>query len=152
MSIRLTQPLRRRISSIAKEIIAYHWLEGLNHNRLTGAIYHELQNEGYGDLTEQQAVDIAVNLTQRDKLPNLLAKKDKFDDEKRKMAERQVEGIVRNNIDANTPNRDQVIQETLAMLDQFPLVRSITGIQKLVQARIRKGHCDLAEEEADGIE
>src|SRR5260370_11091890 len=98
MRIRLTQSLRRRISSISKEIIAYQRVEGLNHNRLTGAIYHELQDEKHGNLTEQAAVDIAVNLTQKDELPDLLARKDKFDAQKRKMAERQVEGIVRNNI------------------------------------------------------
>ena len=50
-------------------------------------------------------------------------------------------------IPATTPDREQVIQDTLAMLKRFPLVRSITGIRKLVQVRIDNHHRDVAEDD-----
>ena len=62
-------------------------------------------------------------------------------------AHKQVLGIVSNMIPPNAPNRPQVVQDTLNMLQKFPLVRSITGIRKLVQARIDNDHQDLDEDE-----
>jgi len=40
-----------------------------------------------------------------------------------------------------------VVQGTLDMLQKFPLVRSITGIRTLVQARIDNHHQDVDEDE-----
>jgi hypothetical protein len=50
-------------------------------------------------------------------------------------------------IPEDTPNRAQVVQGTLDMLQKFTLVRSITGIRTLVQARIDNLHQDVDEDE-----
>jgi hypothetical protein len=62
-------------------------------------------------------------------------------------AQKQVLGIVNNMLPEDTPNRAQVVQGTLDMLQKFTLVRSITGIRTLVQARIDNLHQDVDEDE-----
>jgi len=147
MAEKLPQSLRERLVPLFKEILAYHWVEDLTFNRLSGAVYHVLLSPQHAHLTEDQAVDLAVNLTRKEQLAGLLARYDDAVQRREQQARKQVLGIVDNLIPQNTPDRDQVVQDTLNMLRQFPLVRSIPGIRKLVQARIDNGHRDLDEDE-----
>lgn len=147
MAEKLPQSLRERLVPLFKEILAYHWVEDLTFNRLSGAVYHVLLSPEHAHLTEDQAVDLAVNLTRKEQLAGLLARYDAVVQQRQQQAHKQVLGIIENMIAQNTPNRDQVVQDTLNMLQTFPLVRSIPGIRKLVQARIDNGHRDLDEDE-----
>jgi len=147
MAEKLPQSLRQRLVPLFKEILAYHWVEDLTFNRLSGAVYHVLLSPEHAHLTEDQAVDLAVNLTRKGQLPELLARYDAMVQRRERQAREQVLGIISNMIPQTTPNRDRVVQDTLNMLQKFPLVRSITGIRKLVQARIGNGHQDLDEDE-----
>ena len=144
---KLPQPLRQRLVQLFKEILAYQWVDGLTFNRLSGAVYHELLAPANAHLTEDQAVDMAVNLTRKERIVELLARHDAAVQKREEQANRQVFGIVKNMIPGDTPNREQAIQDTLAMLKKFPLVRSITGIRKLVQARIENNHQDVHEDD-----
>ena len=146
MAEKLPQSLRERLVPLFKEILAYHWVEGLTFNRLSGAVYHVLLSDENSRLTEDQAVDLAVNLTRKDRLPELLARYDSAVQQRAQQAQKQVLGIVNNMIPENTANRAQVLQDTLAMLQKFPLVRSITGIRTLVQARLDNHHQDVDED------
>jgi hypothetical protein len=139
--------LRQRLVPLFKEILAYHWVEDLTFNRLSGAVYHVLLSEENSPLTEDAAVDLAVNLTRRERLPELLARYDALVQKREEQAQKQVRGIVNNMIPEDTPNRAQVVQGTLDMLQKFTLVRSITGIRTLVQARIDNRHQDVDEDE-----
>lgn len=143
MAEKLPQSLRERLVPLFKEILAYHWVENLTFNRLSGAVYHILLSSEHAHLNEDQAVDLAVNLTRKEQLAGLLARYDAVVQHREQQAQKQVLGIVNNMIAQNTPDRAQVVQDTLEMLKKFPLVRSITGIRKLVQARIDNGHKDL---------
>ena len=147
MAEKLPQSLRQRLVPLFKEILAYHWVEELTFNRLSGAVYQVLLSEENSHLTEDQAVDLAVNLTRRERLPELLARYDALVQKREQQAQKQVLGIVNNMIPEDTPNRAQVVQGTLDMLQKFPLVRSITGIRTLVQARIDNHHQDVDEDE-----
>ena len=147
MAEKLPQSLRQRLVPLFKEILAYHWVEELTFNRLSGAVYQVLLSEENSRLTEDQAVDLAVNLTRRERLPELLARYDALVQKREQQAQKQVLGIVNNMIPEDTPNRAQVVQGTLDMLQKFPLVRSITGIRTLVQARIDNRHQDVDEDE-----
>ena len=147
MAEKLPQSLRQRLVPLFKEILAYHWVEDLTFNRLSGAVYHVLLSEENSRLTEDQAVDLAVNLTRRERLPELLARYDALVQKREEQAQKQVLGIVNNMIPEDTPNRAQVVQGTLDMLQKFSLVRSITGIRTLVQARIDNHHQDVDEDE-----
>ena len=147
MAEKLPQSLRQRLVPLFKEILAYHWVEDLTFNRLSGAVYQVLLSEENSRLTEDQAVDLAVNLTRRERLPELLARYDALVQKREQQAQKQVLGLVNNMIPEDTPNRAQVVQGTLDMLQKFPLVRSITGIRTLVQARIDNHHQDVDEDE-----
>ena len=147
MAEKLPQSLRQRLVPLFKEILAYHWVEELTFNRLSGAVYQVLLSEENSRLTEDQAVDLAVNLTRRERLPELLARYDALVQKREQQAQKQVLGIVNNMISEDTPNRTQVVKGTLDMLQKFPLVRSITGIRTLVQARIDNHHQDVDEDE-----
>ena len=147
MAEKLPQSLRQRLVPLFKEILAYHWVEELTFNRLSGAAYQVLLSEENSRLTEDQAVDLAVNLTRRERLPELLARYDALVQKREQQAQKQVLGIVNNMIPEDTPNRAQVVQGTLDMLQKFTLVRSITGIRTLVQARIDNHHQDVDEDE-----
>ena len=147
MAEKLPQSLRQRLVPLFKEILAYHWVEDLTFNRLSGAVYHVLLSEENSRLTEDAAVDLAVNLTRRERLPELLARYDALVQKREEQAQKQVQGIVNNMIPEDTPNRAQVVQGTLDMLQKFTLVRSITGIRTLVQARIDNRHQDVDEDE-----
>jgi hypothetical protein len=147
MAEKLPQSLRQRLVPLFKEILAYHWVEDLTFNRLSGAVYHVLLSEENSRLTEDAAVDLAVNLTRRERLPELLARYDALVQKREEQAQKQVQGIVNNMIPEDTPNRAQVVQGTLDMLQKFTLVRSITGIRTLVQARIDNLHQDVDEDE-----
>ena len=147
MAEKLPQSLRQRLVPLFKEILAYHWVEELTFNRLSGAAYQVLLSEENSRLTEDQAVDLAVNLTRRERLPELLARYDALVQKREQQAQKQVQGIVNNMIPEDTPNRAHVVQGTLDMLQKFPLVRSITGIRTLVQARIDNLHQDVDEDE-----
>jgi hypothetical protein len=147
MAEKLPQSLRQRLVPLFKEILAYHWVEDLTFNRLSGAVYHVLLSEENSRLTEDAAVDLAVNLTRRERLPELLARYDALVQKREEQAQKQVRGIVNNMIPEDTPNRAQVVQGTLDMLQKFILVRSITGIRTLVQARIDNLHQDVDEDE-----
>ena len=147
MAEKLPQSLRQRLVPLFKEILAYHWVEELTFNRLSGAVYQVLLSEDNSRLTEDQAVDLAVNLTRRERLPELLARYDALVQKREQQAQKQVLGIVNNMLPEDTPNRAQVVQCTLDMLQKFPLVRSITGIRTLVQARIDHHHQDVDEDE-----
>ena len=147
MAEKLPQSLRQRLVPLFKEILAYHWVEELTFNRLSGAIYQVLLSEENPRLTEDQAVDLAVNLTRRERLPELLARYDALVQKRERQAQKQVLGIVNNMLPEDTPNRAQVVQDTLDMLQKFPLVRSIIGIRTLVQARIDNHHQDVDEDE-----
>jgi hypothetical protein len=147
MAEKLPQSLRQRLVPLFKEILAYHWVEELTFNRLSGAAYQVLLSEENSRLTEDQAVDLAVNLTRRERLPELLARYDALVQKREQQAQKQVLGIVNNMLPEATPNRAQVVQGTLDMLQKFPLVRSITGIRTLVQARIDNHHQDVDEDE-----
>ena len=147
MAEKLPQSLRQRLVPLFKEILAYHWVEELTFNRLSGAVYQVLLSEENSHLTEDQAVDLAVNLTRRERLPELLARYDALVQKREQQAQKQVLGIVNNMLPEDTPNRAQVVQGTLDMLQKFPLVRSITGIRTLVQARIDNHHQDVDEDE-----
>ena len=147
MAEKLPQSLRQRLVPLFKEILAYHWVEELTFNRLSGAVYQVLLSEENSRLTEDQAVDLAVNLTRRERLPELLARYDALVQKREQQAQKQVLGIVNNMIPEDTANRAQVVQGTLDMLQKFPLVRSITGIRTLVQARIDNHHQDVDEDE-----
>ena len=147
MAEKLPQSLRQRLVPLFKEILAYHWVEDLTFNRLSGAVYHVLLSEENSRLTEDAAVDLAVNLTRRERLPELLARYDALVQKREQQAQKQVLGIVNNMMPEDTPNRAQVVQGTLDMLQKFTLVRSITGIRTLVQARIDNHHQDVDEDE-----
>ena len=147
MAEKLPQSLRQRLVPLFKEILAYHWVEELTFNRLSGAVYQVLLSEENSRLTEDQAVDLVVNLTRRERLPELLARYDALVQKREQQAQKQVLGIVNNMLPEDTPNRAQVVQGTLDMLQKFPLVRSITGIRTLVQARIDNHHQDVDEDE-----
>ena len=147
MAEKLPQSLRQRLVPLFKEILAYHWVEDLTFNRLSGAVYHVLLSEENSRLTEDAAVDLAVNLTRRERLPELLARYDALVQKREEQAQKQVQGIVNNMIPEDTPNRAQVVQGTLDMLQKFTLVRSISGIRTLVQARIDNHHQDVDEDE-----
>jgi len=147
MAEKLPQSLRQRLVPLFKEILAYHWVEELTFNRLSGAAYQVLLSEENSRLTEDQAVDLAVNLTRRERLPELLARYDALVQKREQQAQKQVLGIVNNMLPEDTPNRAQVVQGTLDMLQKFTLVRSITGIRTLVQARIDNRHQDVDEDE-----
>jgi hypothetical protein len=147
MAEKLPQSLRQRLVPLFKEILAYHWVEDLTFNRLSGAVYHVLLSEKNSRLTEDAAVDLAVNLTRRERLPELLVRYDALVQKREEQAQKQVRGIVNNMISEDTPNRAQVVQGTLDMLQKFTLVRSITGIRTLVQARIDNRHQDVDEDE-----
>jgi len=147
MAEKLPQSLRQRLVPLFKEILAYHWVEELTFNRLSGAVYQVLLSEENSRLTEDQAVDLAVNITRRERLPELLARYDALVQKREQQAQKQVLGIVNNMIPEDTPNRAQVVEGTLDMLQKFPLVRSITGIRTLVQARIDNHHQDVDEDE-----
>jgi len=146
MNKKLPQTLRDRLAVLFREVLALNWDENLTYNRLSGAVFRELLAEANAGLTEDAAVDLAVKLTRKENLPALLASYDQAASRRHEQTRRQVRGIVNNLIAEETPNREQIIADTLKMLGKFPLVRSIQGIRKLVQARIDNQHQDMDED------
>jgi hypothetical protein len=146
MNKKLPQTLRDRLTVLFREVLALNWDQNLTYNRLSGAVFRELLAEANAGLTEDAAVDLAVKLTRKENLPALLASYDQAASRRHEQTRRQVQGIVNNLIAEDTPNREQVIADTLKMLGKFPLVRSIQGIRKLVQARIDNHHQDVDED------
>lgn len=147
MPEKLPQSLRQRLVPLFKEILAYGWVTDLSFNRLSGAVYHELLRPEHRRLSEDATVNLAVNLTRKERLQDILQRYDAAVSQRKEQAGRQVQGIVKNMIDQDTADRENRIADTLTMLKKFPLVRSITGIRKLVQARISNGHRDVAEDD-----
>ena len=146
MNKKLPQTLRDRLAVLFREVLALNWDKSLTYNRLSGAVFRELLAEANAGLTEDEAVDLAVKLTRKENLPALLASYDQSVSLRHEQTRRQVRGIVNNLIAEDTPNRELVIADTLKMLGKFPLVRSIQGIRKLVQARIDNHHQDVDED------
>ena len=144
---KLPQKLRTRLVVLFREVLALNSVtdmdQELTFNRLSGAVYNELLSEKNAGLSEDAAVDMAVHLTRTENLAALLKHYDSMLKMRAKQANRQVHGIVENLISQDTPNREQVVEDTLNMLEQFSLVRSIPGIRKLVQARINNCHQDV---------
>ena len=139
---KLSRALRERIVVIVKEVIALNKLqlgEGLTFNRVSGAVYSQLLADENAKLTEDDAVNLAIHLT-------LLINYDGVVRRRAAQARKQVFGIVNNMISEELPDREQVLGDTLKMLEKFPLVRSITGIRKLVKARIENGYADVDED------
>ena len=62
MAEKLPQSLRQRLVPLFKEILAYHWVEDLTFNRLSGAVYQVLLSEENSRLTEDAAVDLGLIL------------------------------------------------------------------------------------------
>lgn len=150
---KLPQALRERLVVIFKEVIAINKVdigEDLTFNRLSGAVYHKLLQPTHTKLSEDDAVNLAINLTSKGHLLNLLQEYDEVVGRRNQQAKKQVCGIVNNLIQEYVPNRQQVIQDTLDMLERFPLERSITRIRKLVQARVANGHVDIDEYDYQG--
>ena len=146
---KLPQPLRRRLTVLFKEILALNMAKTfdppLDMNRLSGAVFQALLQDENRQLTEDEQMDLAVNLTCDEHLPHLL---DRYDASRRQRATRakqQTLGIVNNMIPQNMKHRDQVIADTLDMLDRFRLVKSIPGIRTLVQARLNNNNQDVDE-------
>ncbi len=146
MNKKLPQTLRDRLAVLFREVLALNWDKSLTYNRLSGAVFRELLAETNAGLTEDEAVDMAVKMTRKENLPALLASYDQAASRRHEQTRRQVRGIVNNLIAEDTPNRELVIADTLKMLGKFPLVRSIQGIRKLVQARIDNHHQDVDED------
>jgi hypothetical protein len=102
--------------------------------------------ESAAQLTEDDAVNLAIHLTSKTNLGTLLINYDGVVRRRAAQARKQVFGIVNNMIPEELPDREQVLGDTLKMLEKFPLVRSITGIRKLVKARIENGYADVDED------
>ena len=146
---KLSQALRERIVVIVKEVIALNKMdlgEGLTFNRVSGAVYSRLLAPENAGLSEDDAVNLAIHLTCKNNLGSLLTNYDSVVRRRADQARKQVFGIVNNMIAEDLPNREQILGDTLGMLEKFPLVRSITGIRKLVQARIENGYADVDED------
>jgi hypothetical protein len=146
---KLSQALRERIVVIVKEVIALNKMdlgEGLTFNRVSGAVYSRLLAPENAGLSEDDAVNLAIHLTCKNNLGSLLTNYDSVVRRRADQARKQVFGIVNNMISEDLPNREQILGDTLGMLEKFPLVRSITGIRKLVQARIENGYADVDED------
>ena len=145
----LSRSLRQRLVVLFKETLALNLAKEfdppLTFNRVSGAIYHELLREENRGLAEDALVDKAVNLTQGENFKAILAQYDDALKKRAAVANQQTLGIVRNMIPANLENRDQIIADTLDMLERFRLVKSIQGIRTLVQARLDNQHQDLDE-------
>jgi len=149
-SIKLTQQLRNCVSVLAGEVMALNKLNmgrGLNHNRVSGAIYHRLNRPEHAALTYDEAVALIVVWTNKENLPQLLAEFDQEMQKRESQAAKQVLGIVNNLVPADLPDRDQVMEDTLRMLERFRKdVCNISGIRKMVQRRVANGHMDLDED------
>ena len=146
---KLSQTLRERIVVIVKEVIALNKMdlgEGLTFNRVSGAVYSQLLAPEHAGLTEDDAVNLAIHLTSKANLDNLLSNYDTVVRRRAAQAKQQVFGIVKNMISEDLPHREQILKDTLKMLEKFPLVRSITGIRKLVRARIENLYTDVDED------
>jgi hypothetical protein len=146
---KLSRALRERIVVIVKEVIALNKLqlgEDLTFNRVSGAVYSQLLADENAKLTEDDAVNLAIHLTSKTNLGTLLINYDGVVRRRVAQARKQVFGIVNNMIPEELPDREQVLGDTLKMLEKFPLVRSITGIRKLVKARIENGYADVDED------
>jgi hypothetical protein len=146
---KLSRTLRERIVVIVKEVIALNKLqlgEDLTFNRVSGAVYSQLLADENAKLTEDDAVNLAIHLTSKTNLGTLLINYDGVVRRRAAQARKQVFGIVNNMIPEELPDREQVLGDTLKMLEKFPLVRSITGIRKLVKARIENGYADVDED------
>jgi hypothetical protein len=146
---KLSQALRERIVVIVKEVIALNKMElgeGLTFNRVSGAVYSRLLAPENAGLSEDDAVNLAIHLTCKNSLGFLLTNYDSVVRRRADQARKQVYGIVNNMIGEDLPNREQILGDTLRMLETFPLVRSITGIRKLVKARIENGYADVDED------
>jgi hypothetical protein len=145
----LTDALRRRLVVLFKEILALNLVKDfdppLTFNRVSGAVHHELLREENRGLSEDALVDKAVDLSQGEKLKGLLAGYDAALKQRAAAANRQTFGIVNNLVPADMENRDQVIADTLDMLERFRLVKSIPGIKTLVKARMENQNRDLDE-------
>jgi len=149
-SINLTQQLRNCVSVLAGEVIALNKLtmgKGLNHNRVSGAVYHRLNQPEHAALTYDEAVALIVVWTNKENLPQLLAESDQEMQQRQNQAAKQILGIVNNLIPTDLPDRGQIVEDTLRMLERFRKdVRDISGIRKIVQRRVANGHVDLDEE------
>ncbi len=146
MNKKLPQTFRDRLTVLFREVLALNWDDHLTYNRLSGAVFRVLLAEANAGLTEDEVVNLAVELTRKENLPALLASYDRSVTLRHEQTRRQVRGIVNNLIAEETPNREQAIADTLKMLGKFPLVRSIQGIRKLVRARIDNHHQDVDED------
>ena len=145
---KLPQRLRERLNVLFKWVIALNKVNlgnSLVYNRVSGAVYRQLLAPANARLSEDEAVDLAVELTTKENLPRILDEYDQCLQKREEQARKQRRGIVNNKIPQDLPNREQVVEDTLAMLDKFPCARSITGICKLVQLRIENGHVDINE-------
>jgi len=143
----LSESLRHRLLILVREVLAMNATKDfepeLSFNRLSGAIYNDLLPTGKLLMSEDEFVNKAVELTQGANLTGLLARYDECRAKRAQKAGKQVVSIVNNMIPANMENRDQVVADTLAMLESIPLVRSIPGKRALVQARMDNGNRDV---------
>jgi hypothetical protein len=146
---KLSQSLRQRIVVLAKEILALNatkeFLPALSFNRVSGAIYHELLKDDNLGLSEDEAVNLAVNMTREANLVGLLARYDEALKTRAAGTNKQVFGLVNNMVPMEMENREEVIADTLDMLARFRLVKSIAGIRALIQARLDNSNQDLDE-------
>ena len=106
---------------------------GLNHNRVSGAIYHRLNRPDYADLGYDEAVALIVVWTNKENLQGLLAEFEAELQQREQQAARQVYGIVKNAIPLDEPDRDQKIEDAWRIVERYRNeVRSISGIRALV--------------------
>ena len=113
-------------------------------DRVSGAVYTAAPGET--PAIGGDAVDAPFTPALQEQLRILLTDCDSVVRRRADQARKQVFGIVNNMIAEDLPNREQILGDTLGMLEKFPLVRSITGIRKLVQARIENGYADVDED------
>lgn len=142
--MKLTHKLREDLGPVIKYLLAIHRVDGLNHNRLSGAVLWKLQQMDESNLGHDQVINLATDMMSPENLPGLLQEYDTHIDAKRESKNRQVLGIIRNQVPKTTIERDSVIQETFAMIQRIPLARSICDIRRIVAARIQNGNQDLS--------
>jgi len=150
-AIKLTNELRKCVSTLAKEVVALNKAERgrtLNHNMVSGAIYHRLNRPDYVDFGYDEAVAVMVVWTNKENLQGLLAEFEVELQQREQQAARQVYGIVKNAIPLDEPDRDQKIEDVLRIVERYHNeVRSISGIRALVEKCKAKGYRDLDDDD-----
>ena len=145
-AIKLTNEPAKCVSTLAKEVVALNKAERgitLNHNMVSGAIYHRLNRPDYVDFGYDEAVAVMVVWTNKENLQGLLAEFEVELQQREQQAARQVYGIVKNAIPLDEPDRDQKIEDVLRIVERYRNeVRSISGIRALVARCKAKGYRD----------